>query len=231
MRVWAGALVLWTTVATAGGQTEPQQQGKPSAVAVTPPRNIMASDVQAPLIDQPLHLSDFRGMKPREELREKLGHVENFIQNQPQDGLPGTEKTEVWMAHTNSALYVVFLCFDNHPELIRSHLARRENILNDDYVSVVLDPFQDRRIGVEFQVNALGVQADAAYSESSGTDYSYDQVWDSEGRMDSQGWMAMLVLPFRSLRFRGAGQDWGVVLNRNFPRNSENDWWPRVWPM
>ena len=46
--------------------------------------------------------------------------------------------------------------------------------------------------------------------------------------MDSQGWMAMLVLPFRSLRFRGAGQDWGVVLNRNFPRNSENDWWPRV---
>ena len=88
MRVWAGALVLWTaTVATAGGQTEPQQQGKPSAVAVTPPRNIMASDVQAPLIDQPLHLSDFRGMKPREELREKLGHVRE-LHPEPAAGRP-----------------------------------------------------------------------------------------------------------------------------------------------
>ncbi len=192
------------------------------------PKNLVPADVKVPLIDEPLRLSDFTAMQPTEDLRKKLGHVENFIQNQPKDGERATEKTEVWMGHTKSALYFVFLCFDSHPELIRSHLARRENILKDDVVSVLLDPFQDRRIGVEFQVNPAGVQADAAYSEANGTDYSFDQVWDSEGRVNKQGWMAMLVLPFRSLRFRETGQDWGVVFQRSFPRNSENDWWPRV---
>jgi hypothetical protein len=226
---WVGLIVLWAVTATATfAQTEPQQQGKTTAVPVTPPKNLVPSDVKMPLLDQPLRLSDFADMQPREDLRAKLGHVENFIQNQPADGQPATEKTEVWMGHTRTALYFVFLCFDRHPELIRSHLARRENILKDDSVTLLLDPFQDRRLGVQFQVNAAGVQADAAYSEANGSDYSYDQVWDSEGRITQQGWMAMIVLPFRSVRFREARQDWGVVFTRNFPRNSESDWWPRV---
>ena len=205
-----------------------QGQSKPTAVPAVPPRDVRVSDVRVPLLNAPLKLADFAGMQPREDLRPQLAHVEQFIQNQPHDGLAGTEKTEVWLGRTQSALYIVFLCWDRHPELIRSHLTRRENILKDDYVSVYLDPFQDRRIGVAFQVNPAGVQADAAYTEANGTDYSYDQVWDSDGRITRQGWMALMVLPFRSLRFRETAHDWGVAFNRSFPRNSESDWWPRV---
>ena len=72
------------------------------------------------------------------------------------DGAPATERTEVYLGRTKTTLYIVFLCFDRHPELIRTHLARRENILNDDYVTVNLDPFQDRQRGVVFQVNPAG---------------------------------------------------------------------------
>ncbi len=228
-RRWLTAFLLGAaTLPAAFAQAAPQQQGKTTAIPVAPPRSRVPSDVKVPLLDQPLRLADFTGMHPREDLRDKLGHVEDFIQNQPADGQPGSQKTEVWMGRTQSAVYFVFLCFDDHPELIRSHLARRENILKDDTVTVTLDPFEDRRIGVSFQVNPAGVQADASYSEASGPDYSYDQVWDSEGRVNDKGWMAMIVLPFRSVRFRETGQDWGVVFNRSFPRNSENDWWPRV---
>ena len=102
-------------------------------------------------------------------------------------------------------------------------------MLNDDNVSVLLDPFQDRRKGVLFTVNPAGVQADAAWTENvNGPDYSYDQIWDSEGRVTPDGWMALLAIPFRSLRFRSASSDWGVVFMRNLPRNSEVDFWPRV---
>ena len=59
-------------------------------------------------------------------------------------------------------------------------------------------------------------------------DFSYDQVWDSEGRVTDKGWMALVAIPFRSLRFRRSGPDWGVVFARNLPRNSEIDYWPRV---
>ncbi len=77
-------------------------------------------------------------MEPRADLRSKLTMVSNFIQNSPSDGQPGTEKTEVWMARSRSAIFFVFICYDRHPEMIRGHLARRENILNDDYVTVLL---------------------------------------------------------------------------------------------
>ena len=185
-------------------------------------------DAHMPLIDHPLHLSDFLDMQPRAGLRDKLSVVSGFIQNAPFDGRPATEKTEVWMAHTKSTLYFVFICYDRHPELIRGHLARRENILKDDYVTVFLDPFRDRRLGVAFSVNPAGVQADAAWSEANGSDYSYDTVWDSEGQVTQNGWMALIAIPFRSLRFHRDQASWGVVFMRNFPRNSEQDFWPRV---
>ena len=212
------------------GQVISGQQAKPTVTPVTPPRQGRPgdSDVTVPVIDKPLTLADFAGMRPSPEWRGRLARVGGFIQNTPTDGAPATERTEVWLGRTRTELYVVFLCFDKHPELIRSHLARRENILNDDYVSVDLDPFQDRQRGVLFQVNPAGVQADAAYTEANGADYSYDQVWDSEGKITKDGWMALIAIPFRSLRFPARGTTWGVVFFRNFPRNSENDWWPRV---
>lgn len=48
------------------------------------------------------------------------------------------------------------------------------------------------------QVNVAGVQADAAWTDGSNPDYSYDQVWDSAGRATAQGWMALIAVPFRS---------------------------------
>jgi hypothetical protein len=201
---------------------------KPQAGQSEPPKQEAPTDVKVPLLAAPLRLADFEGMEPRADLRDRLTHVTDFIQETPRDGEPGTEKTEVWMGRTTSALYFVFLCFDHTPALIRGHLARRENVLNDDNVSVLLDAFQDRRKGVLFAVNPAGVQADAAWSENTMPDYSYDQVWDSEGRVTAKGWMALIAIPFRSLRFRQSGPDWGVVFSRSLPRNSEVDYWPKV---
>ncbi len=216
-----------TAQAQVAGQAPGQAQ--PSVVSqVRPPALQPHSDVKVPLLDRPLTLADFANMEARPELKDKLGHVDRFIQNAPVDGAPGTEATEAYLGRTSSALYIVFLCFDKHPKLLRSHLARRENILTDDYVTVNLDSFQNRQRSVEFKVNPYGVQADASYTEANGPDYSYDQVWDSEGKVTPKGWMALIVLPFRSLRFPRNSDNWGVLLVRNFPRNSEQDYWPRV---
>jgi hypothetical protein len=219
--------------AAAGAQSDkpaalPAESLKAQAAKPQPAAQQPAGNYTVPLLSEGLKLSDFAGMEPRAELKGKLLHISGFIQNYPRDGQPATEETEVWLGYTKSALYLVFICHDHHPEEIRGHLARRENILKDDSVSVLLDPFQDHRIGVLFIVNPAGVQADAAWSEANGQDYSYDQVWDSEGQVTDKGWMALMAIPFRSVRFRPNGADWGVVFGRNFPRNSETDNWPHI---
>ena len=205
------------------------QNAKPAFPPSPKPPALAAAGFRVPQLAAGLRLSDFAGMKPRPELKDKLLKITGFIQNSPSDGKPASEETEVWMGYTKSTFYLVFICYDHHADQIRGHLARRENILNDDNVSVLFDPFQDHRKGVLFTVNPVGVQADAAWTEGQGQDYSYDQVWDSEGTSNARnGWMALMAIPFRSLRFRPDGSDWGVVFMRNFPRNSETDFWPRV---
>ncbi len=191
-------------------------------------------DFKVPLLTEGLKPSDFAGMAPRPDLKDKLTRVSGFVQNTPSDGVPATQQTDVWVGHTKSTLYFVFICHDDHPGLIRGHLARRESISGDDTVSVVVDPFQDHQKGVQFELNPAGVQADAAWTDfatvayAGDSDYSYDQVWDSETRVTDTGWMALMAIPFRSLRFRTAASDWGIVFIRSLPRNSEVDFWPRV---
>jgi len=221
MRIAApGALLCLSILAFTPGLANAARpaQSLPSAV---PAQNI-------PLIDEPLRLADFLPMQPIPELKDKLVHIAGFIQATPQDGKPATQSTEVWAAHTRTALYIVFICHDDKTSQIRGHLARRENIMSDDYVSVLLDPFHDHRRGIYFAVNPAGVQADASWSESNGPDFSYDLVWDSEARVTASGWVALLSIPFRSLRFPRGAAHWGVVFGRSLPRNSETDFWPRV---
>jgi len=212
-----GANVLWG------------QQGRPAVVIPAESSQIqLAANNVVPLITEGLHLSDFVGMEPPLQLRDKLTRISGFVQVAPNDGQPATQNTEVWLGHTRTTFYMVFVCHDDRPAAIRGHLARRENVLTDDNVSVLLDAFQDRRKGILFAVNPAGVQADAEWTENRDPDYSYDQVWDSEARVTPGGWIAMLAIPFRSLRFRPGSPDWGVVFSRNLPRNSETDFWPRV---
>lgn len=214
-------LLLGSLPALARNKSPQQEHAAQSKPALFPP-------VHVPFIDQPLRLSQFAGFAPQPALAARLAHISGFIQNSPHDGEPETEKTEVYIARTRTELDFVFLCHDSHPDQIRSHLARRENILKDENVSVLLDTYEDHRTGVLFTTNPAGVQADAAWSEANGTDYSYDQVWNSDGRVSRQGWMALIAIPFRSLRFHPDHSTWGFVVQRVLPRNSENDTWPHI---
>ena len=182
------------------------QASKPTLTPTGPAASASAQTPSVPLVAQPLRLADFlidpEKMGPAPALAERLAHIDAFVQQRPLDGQAPSEATEVYLARTVSSLYLVFLCHDSRPARIRSHLARRENILNDDYVALTIDPFQDHRRGVRFQVNPQGVQADATWTENQSPDYSYDQVWDSEAHITRTGWAALIAIPFRSLRFR-----------------------------
>ena len=54
-------------------------------------------------------------MEPDPAMKDRLAKVTGFIQNTPNDGESATQQTDVWIAHTKSTIYFVFICHDHHP--------------------------------------------------------------------------------------------------------------------
>jgi hypothetical protein len=194
---------------------------------------LLAHGVEGTRISKLTHaprIEDFDGMQPHGVALE-MAKVSNFIQSAPSDGKPATQTSEAYLGSDNANLYIVFLCFDN-PRLIRSSLSRREPSTPfdiDDYVEVTLDTFHDQRHAFVFDVNPVGVQADGLRTEGQGTDYSWDTLWYSRGKITDKGYIVWLSVPFRSIRFVPQGDnEWGMTLMRYIAREGESDWWPRV---
>ena len=188
--------------------------------------------VSIPRLTAAPQLEDFLEMAPAGAAT-AMAKVSNFIQNQPRDGEPATQKTDAYLGYDDKNLYLVFVCFDSEPDKVRARLTRRENAFGDDFVEATLDTFHDQRRGFVFWSNPVGVQADGIWTEGSsereGPDFSFDTVWSSQARQTEQGYLVWMAIPFKSLRFSsGDEQSWGITLARHIPRLNEWDYWPRV---
>jgi hypothetical protein len=146
----------------------------------------------------------------------------------PADNGPAPVETVCRLAWDERALLVGCRAEDPEPHAIRARYADRDDAFDDDFVGVVLDPFDDRRRGFEFFVNPLGVQMDLflddlGTGERGGTgseDTTWNAIWASAGRLTATGYEVEMAIPFTSLRFpRGeAPQTWGVSFVRVRPR-------------
>ena len=76
------------------------QASKPAVMPNSPPKLGTGTDIDVPLLERGLRLSDFVGMQPQPELKGRLTEVDEFIQNSPVDGRPATEKTVAWFGYT-----------------------------------------------------------------------------------------------------------------------------------
>jgi hypothetical protein len=156
--------------------------------------------------------------------------VDGFVQREPGDQVPVSEPTKAFLSYDRENLYVAFVCRTSDPSSIRARLARRESIFDDDWVAVHLDPFQERQRAYMFFSNPIGIQADGITSEGSGDDMSFDAVWGASGRLTADGYVVLMSIPFKSLRFP-SGSDpraWGIALQRQIPTRSESSFWPGI---
>jgi hypothetical protein len=150
--------------------------------------------------------------------------VTEFRQNDPDQGAPPRERSEVRVAYDEQALYVGARLYDDAPDSIRAQLARRDNGTAADAFQVYLDPLCDRTTGYYFAVSAAGTLLDGVLYNDSWNDDSWDGVWSARARRDSLGWTAEMRIPFSQLRFRsGADVRWGINFRRFLSRSNEAD--------
>ena len=69
-----------------------------------------------PHLDQRPVIADFSSMQPSPAFAGKMLKVDGFLQRDPKDGTPVSQKTEVYLGYTDKNLYVVCVCFDSEPE-------------------------------------------------------------------------------------------------------------------
>jgi len=146
----------------------------------------------------------------------------------PGNNIEPPVETEALVTFGERALYVAFRAHDPNPKQIRAHLMDRDEIntfVQDDYVIVQLDTFNDGRRAFQFRINPLGVQADAFSSEVEGIeDWSWDMIWHSKGRITPDGYEVEVAFPFNQLRFQATQdvQTWGIDVGRSYPRSSRH---------
>ena len=178
--------------------------------------------LQIPRVTRSPKLEDFLNGTPREA----EAALTDFRQFRPGDGVPASQPTATYLSYDDKNLYVVFVCKDE-PSKVRAHLAKREDIGNDEQVAVYLDTFHDHHRAYIFATNPLGIQLDGIFTEGQGNDFSFDTLWYSEGRLLPDGYIVWMAIPFKSLRFSGEPvQTWGIALDRVIIRTNEVVFWP-----
>ncbi len=187
--------------------------------------------VTIPRLDEEPKLGDFLATPVRSRAAGEMLRISNFIERYPDDGKPVTEPTIAYLGYTHKYFFAAFICKEKNPNLIRAHMLARDSLGDDDNVEVMLDTFDDQRRAFLFDSNALGIQADALYSEQNGTDYSFDTVWDTWGKRTPFGYVVLMRIPFASLYFAkaepGQTRTWGIILERDISHASEMAFWPR----
>ncbi len=191
-----------------------------------PPPELNQKIVQAYRTDEPIVLDG--------RLDEKVwknAPATGFTQNDPKDGDPSSEKTDVWVAYDDKSLYVAAFCHDSNPKGIIGLLGRRDTQIDSDWFMFAVDPYYDKRTGYLFAVNPSGSIMDEALSNDVNDDASWDGVWEWKAAVNGDGWVAEIRIPFNQIRFpKQSEYVWGVNFTRIIKRKNEKDsfaWVPK----
>src|SRR6185503_7611851 len=149
--------------------------------------------------------------------------IDNFVQIEPTEGEPATEKTEVRLLYTATMLYIGVTCFDADPSKIVTTDSRRDSSLSgQDSFQMIFDTYHDKQNGFIFGTNSVGIQYDAQVRNEgetlrggppaglggggtggagAGVNVNWDGSWDVRTHVGENGWSAEFAIPLRTLRY------------------------------
>jgi len=177
--------------------------------------------IRAVRIDEPLTLDGALD----EPWYQTLPPINGFIQQEPNDGQPATEDTDLWLLFDDENLYVSTRNWDSEPDRMVANEMRHDsnNLIRNEQITIILDTFDDNRNGFLFLVNVLGGMLEEQFANEGNPSRDWNTVWDAATARFDQGWTAEVAIPFKSLRYEpGAGHTWGLQINRIIMHKNEN---------
>jgi hypothetical protein len=179
------------------------------------------------------------GSLDEEEWRD-AAMLDSFTQQEPSEGAPASERTEVRVLYDAEHLYIGVRAFDSDPAGVIATEMRRDSprMLDEDNFQVILDTFRDSRSGYMFVTNPLGAKLEQqVFEEGSGSvrgtasniNRDWNGVWDAAARRTPSGWTAEIVIPMVTVRSPEVDvQTWGINFMRNIRRKNEQVFWAPI---
>ncbi len=166
--------------------------------------------------------------------------ADRFFQQEPREGEPATERTEVRVLYDPGHIYIAVHAFDSEPAGVVATEMRRDaqRLLDEDNFQVIIDSFNDSRSGYMFVTSPLGAKLEQQISEegegntrgnNSNVNRNWDGVWDAAAQRTSDGWTAEISIPTTTLRFNERElRGWGINFMRNIRRKNEQVFWAPI---
>jgi hypothetical protein len=152
--------------------------------------------------------------------------IDDLRQVTPVEFAEPTERTVVYVLYDSENLYVGARMFDKEPDKIVARILRQNQpIGSDDRFFVHIDPFANRRSGNLFGVNPNGVRFDGIFQNVTDRQFDWDGIYEAEAAIDEQGWTAEFAIPFKTLSFDPANEEWGMNFVRYIIRRNEQMAW------
>ncbi len=154
-----------------------------------------------------------------------------FTATEPVEGVALSEETEIRVLFDRENLYIGARLFDADPAgIVVNELQRDFDSHESDAFGVAFDPFLDRRNGYNFFVNPGGARRDSqTQSDGRYINVQWDGLWDARTRITADGWVAEMVVPFKTLGLKAANvSTMGVNFKRRIRRKNEEGYWSPV---
>ena len=152
--------------------------------------------------------------------------AKDFIQYRPDMGVKEADesKTVAKITYDDNAIYISAYLYDD-PSKIMRQFNSRDSFGQSDFLMVILNPNNDAQNNTYFVVFSSGNQADAVAS-SDNEDFGWNAVWESAVKINDDGWVVEMKIPYRALRFSNEEiQTWGLQLHREFRRSRTRYTW------
>lgn len=152
--------------------------------------------------------------------------LEDFHQVDPQEFGTPSQPTILYVLYDDNAIYIGARMYDKEPDkIIANQMIHGASLRADDTLTIVLDPFLNRRSGYAFFTNANGARREAIFENVGELNFDWSTIWRVESRLDAEGWTTEIEIPFKSLNFNATSQTWGFSAVRRIKRDNEKIAW------
>lgn len=162
--------------------------------------------------------------------------ADKFIALRPTPFIPESpgNASQVYFLYDDAGIYVGGYMHENSVDSVASELTGRDGFGNNDFVGVIFDTYNDQLNGFEYFVTPLGEQMDAKVSPNSNgnsEDFSWNAVWESKSKMQTDGWSFEMFIPYSAIRFgKKTVQDWGLNIVRRRQKSGQQLFWQPIDP-